>query len=92
MFPAPYIIVGFFVNPAVPDAGGIIADVQQQLAAIAAGAQLGVPGTIVLRATTANMQGLLGEVANLMVNINQAHGGVVRWFAQLCDVAWFATE
>jgi hypothetical protein len=92
VFPAPYIIVGYFVPPDLADAAGVIADIEQQLGTIATDAPLSVPGAVVLRATTANMQGLLDDVANTMVNINEANGGVVRWFAQLCDEPWFATE
>ena len=92
MFAAPYIIVGYFVPPDLADAAGVVADIEQQLGAIAAEEPLSVPGAIVLRVTTANMQGLLDDVANLMVNINGANGGVVKWFAQLCDQSWFATE
>jgi hypothetical protein len=90
--PAPYVIIGYFVPDNVPDATAILADINTELGAMAALAPLSVPGVFAMRATVANMQKRLDDITNLMVNVNGAHGGVVRWFAQLCEDPWFATE
>ena len=92
MVPAPYVIIGFIVPDTAPDSAGIIADINSELSAIAALDPLSVPGVFAMRASVANMQQRLDDITDLMVNINQAHHGVVRWFAQLCEDPFFATE
>ena len=94
MYPAPYIIVGYSLAPDAPDANEIMQDLQNEMPLAATRCALGGANSNVcaLRVTTANMHDQLDNVASFFVGMNQAHGAVITWFAQLCDEAWLASE
>ena len=89
MHSAPYIIVGYSLAPDAPDANAIIQDLQTQMPLASTRCGLDGANVCALKVTTANMHARLDDVASFFVGMNQAHGGVITWFDQLCDEAWF---
>ena len=92
MHSAPYIIVGYSLAPDAPDANAIIQDLQNEMPLAATSCALGGGNVCALKVTEANMHDQLDDVASFFIGMNQAHGAVITWFAQLCDEAWLASE
>lgn len=92
MHTAPYIIVGFHVPLGTPDEAAILSDITTKIPLAATFVSLNVPHVGALKVTTANMHDRLDDVADFMVGMNAAHGGVIAWFAQLCEDAFLASE
>ena len=89
---APYIIVGYSVADG-PDAHGIESDIKGELSSI--GPVRSLPGpddTYLIEVSKSQMHKCLEDLANFFVNMNQAHGHVIDWFAQLSDQAWIGME
>lgn len=91
MHPAPYIIVGFQFPPDAPDAGEILQDIQTEMPRAATFIPLLTPNVGAV-SVAGDMHACLTDVADFFVNLNEARGGVIQWFAQLCDQAWMARE
>jgi hypothetical protein len=92
MHSAPYIIVGYTLAPGVPDANLIIHDLDTEMPLASTRFALGVGNMCALKVTTANMHARFDDLAAFFVGMNEAHGGAITWFAQLCDEAWLASE
>lgn len=93
MLEAPYLIVGFSVADGTPLATAIIAELEAEIPVFSPPPfSLGVPDVYALMVTTANMNKKLTDVAKFFIAKNQVHGGVIRWFAQLCESAKIALE
>ncbi len=90
MHPAPYIIVGFEIPPNDPNAGAILNDIQTEMPRASTFIQL-LPNVGVVSIAGAPHD-CLDDVINFFVNLNQAYGGVIVWFAQLCGQAWMGRE
>jgi hypothetical protein len=93
MFPAPYIIVGFTVQDDAPNRDAIIAELEQEVPMHEPPPfPLGVPDVYALRSTTTTMHQDLKDLITFFTGKNVKYGRVIRWFAQICDVAWIGME
>jgi hypothetical protein len=81
---APYLIFGFDVDPAVPNADAIIQDVQANFPPLMGIAPLGVANMFVVDVPPSQMLARHALVSQYFAQKDQAHLGVLRWIVQLC--------
>jgi hypothetical protein len=80
---APYLIVGFDVDPADPNAATVIADVQNSFP-LTGILPLGVENVFAVEVPLSQMNARFQQVRAYLAQQDQAHGGALRWVVQLC--------
>jgi hypothetical protein len=84
---APYLLIGFDVDRADPNAAAIIADVENNFPDIGIPLPAGVANTYIIEVGAAVAIGRLRTIVNYLRQRDAAHSGALRWFAQLCRSA-----
>jgi hypothetical protein len=81
---APYLIVGFDVDPANPARDSIMSDVELGFPLIGTLLPLGVDNMHAIEVPPSAMTARLRTVIHYLAAKDRQHGGAVRWVAQLC--------
>lgn len=86
----PYLIFGFDVDPASPNAAAIVQDVEAGFPIHGIGS-LGVDDTYFVEVPSSQAPARYREVAKYLDDKDQAWNGELRWFVQLCRSAELAS-
>lgn len=89
---APYLIVGFDIDPDEPDASAIIEDVRSGFPANARPIQFAVRNLYSIDVVPPSQAiPRFNEVGMYLILKDAQHGGILRWVLQLCRVDEIAT-
>ena len=86
----PYLLVAFDVDPLDPNAPAIIADVLAGFPTDAIPTPLQVANTYAIEVPSSQAKARFIEVGMYLMTQDQNHGGVLRWWEQLCRTDDFA--
>jgi hypothetical protein len=87
MLAAPYLLVGFAVPSSVPNAAAICHDLEMNIPWDGPPLSLGIEDVFAMEVSLGNMMLRCTQVTNFLAAADQQHGGVIRWFVQLCRTA-----
>lgn len=80
----PYLLLGFDVDPADPNAGAIIDDVGENLPVEAPLTALGIANMFLVEVPKSKALAVLSTVGAYLRQKDQEHANALRWVVQLC--------
>jgi hypothetical protein len=87
MLKAPYLIVGFDVHPQHPQPADVMRRAREALPAFPQVGPLGVENVFYVQVAPSKIDAAYRDVARALFKADQASGGGLRWFVQLCGAS-----